>query len=422
MITNREKENIIDNSSLSISNEINKKNENIKISVYIILFHDLGFLNDIINNIIDIVDEIVIIDGPYVYNINILKELNLFYDSTCIPEELIKILIMYSNKVKYIYDVYDCQEKKRMVGYDACKNDLVLMIDCDEFFSINLDYINKFVLSDKKVASCWIYNMNRVNVNMDQKVLKNILFKKNQLSSLEHLAYTWSCNSANNLPNSEYIYNENVIGEIFHLTLNRSKFDSIIKYIYYISLFFYNKNKEIMDANNLPLIAGQTIRHLIDAKLSVDEILDVFYHSTMELIGIPGNDRILTLNNEVTINLNKYNNNHNFAIFKKKSIAIRNIPFYCLVPIDESCINVFEFLFENVSQIEIIIYQINFDEKYEIFKNNYRINTDKLNIKHVFTKKTNYFSTVVMFNCIHTIDDTLKYKIKRINIKLNKNS
>ena len=40
-----------------------------EISIYIILFGDIGFLDDILSTICDKVKEINIIDGPYIYNI-----------------------------------------------------------------------------------------------------------------------------------------------------------------------------------------------------------------------------------------------------------------------------------------------------------------------------------------------------------------
>ena len=102
-----------------------------KISVYIILYSDLGFLNNIISNIYENVDEIILVDGPYSYNIDVFKKLNLFYDSSNKPDELIKILLKYSGKIKYVYNIFENEEQKRIFGFEQCSNDLVLLVDCD---------------------------------------------------------------------------------------------------------------------------------------------------------------------------------------------------------------------------------------------------------------------------------------------------
>ena len=394
--------------------EINNP-KNIKISAYIILYHDLGFLNNVIANIYEFVDEIILIDGPYIYNIDILKKLNLFYDIHSKPEELVKILIKYSSKIKYIYDIFNGQEEKRIRGYETCKNDLILSIDCDEFCKLNIDNIIQFFNSDKKVAGFWINNMNRVNVNIGTTIVKHILFKKKFISAYEHLAYTWTCWSEDNLPIFHYIYNDCYMGEIFHQTLNRNKFDSIIKYIYYISLYFYNfNNKQVMDIDSIPLISDFTIKELIE-DVSVEELLDIFYHSKIELIGIPNNDNILYWNDNVSINLDKYNSNHASAFFKENTLAIRKVPYFCIVNIEKNNTSEIEFLFDNVTQMHITIYQINIGEPYEVFQDTFTFIEDDLKIKYPFIKKDNYFSTVIMFRCSYTIDNTKKYNIKNIN-------
>ena len=136
-----------------------------KISVYIISFHDFGFLNKVIENIYSLVDEIILVDGPYIYCIDVLNKLNLLYDETCKPIDLTKILIKYSNKIKYFYKVFNSQEEKRIFGYTECTNDLILLIDSDDYCILNEDDINLFIKSKKTVASVDIYNMNRANLN-----------------------------------------------------------------------------------------------------------------------------------------------------------------------------------------------------------------------------------------------------------------
>lgn len=388
-----------------------------KISVYIILYSDLGFLNNIISNIYENVDEIILVDGPYSYNIDVFKKLELFYDNSNKPDELVKILLKYSSKIKYFYNIFENVEEKRIFGYEQCSHDTILLVDCDEFFSLNIRNIDEFINSDKKVAGFSIYNMNRININIDEKVTKNVLFKKNLIDSREHLDYIWLVGAKQKQPISEYIYVDYPMGEIFHQTLNRTKKDNIIKYIYYISLYFYNhNNNNPVDVDELKLIEHNTIDNLLSI-MNIDEILDVFYHSKMELIGLPSSsEKKLSINNNVTVNLERFKDNHISAFHKEDSLAARFVPYYCYVPILSDKVNEIGFIFENVTQIEISIYEINLNESYNVTKDIYTFIDNNLEIKYPFIKKSNYFSTVIMFNCIHTIDNTNKYYIKKINI------
>ena len=166
-----------------------------KISVYIILYFDLDFLHDIISKIYHFVDEIIIVDGPYNYCLDTLKELNLLYNEDNKPEELVKILNDYSAKIKYFYDVWENEKEKRMFGYKECSNELVLLVDGDEFFVFDFDRLKKFIESDKIVGGFYTYNMNRINMTFNDSTTttpkKFVLFKKNFFTPLEHLSYLW---------------------------------------------------------------------------------------------------------------------------------------------------------------------------------------------------------------------------------------
>lgn len=164
---------------------------NEKISVYIILYHDLGFLDDIIKHIYNFVDEIVLIDGPYSYNKDVFKKLNLYYDESNKPLELTTIIEKYSDKIKYFYKEFENEEDKRITGYNKCNNDIILLIDTDEIFILNEDKINAFIDSQKYVAGCYIYNMNRINLAFDSMGTKFVMFKKKYISGIEHLDYLW---------------------------------------------------------------------------------------------------------------------------------------------------------------------------------------------------------------------------------------
>jgi len=147
-----------------------------KISVYTILYHDLQFYEDIVQSLYHIVDEFIIIDGPYSYAIDTLKKLNLFYDEPNKPSQM-NMLIQKYNKIKYKYVICNTEEEKRMIGYNTCANDIVLLVDTDEFLIIDSKKINNFINNTKKFVCCSdIYNMCDYNVNFNKITTKYILF------------------------------------------------------------------------------------------------------------------------------------------------------------------------------------------------------------------------------------------------------
>ena len=136
-----------------------------KISVYTILYYDLQFLDSIFELIYPYVDEIVIIDGPYIYSLEILEKCNLFYDETNRPQELTDLINKYP-KIVYKYSLFNCEEEKRILGYNTCTNDNILLVDSDEFFKIDMGNIKRFMENESKFVGRFdIYNMNRANVS-----------------------------------------------------------------------------------------------------------------------------------------------------------------------------------------------------------------------------------------------------------------
>jgi hypothetical protein len=376
-----------------------------KISIYIILYYDLDFLDDILQYLNTYIDEIIIVDGPYQYSIDTLDKLNLLYTEETKPDKLSKIIDKYENKIKYYYGTWKDEKEKRMFGYSKCTNNLILLVDCDEFFILNENKINKFIDSDKCVAGFDIYNMNRINVNMDDKSTKNILFKKN-ITAHQHLSYTWLiCVDNLEEQNTNYILINDTMGTIYHQTLNRIKFNNIIKYIFYITLNYYNKNTS---SNNI--INGYDINVLLET-LSINDITNIFYHSKKELIGIPEN-RVLVENTNVLINLDKYKDNHNEGYATNKTIVLKNVEYYCFIK-NNSTIT-----FQNITNVKLDVYEINLNKPYIIHTYNYK-NVDTIEINNI---NQSNFCNMICINCSEpdtnnfvyniTINDLIKYNDK----------
>jgi len=381
---------------------------NKQISVYIILYFDLDFLHDIISKIYDYVDEIIIVDGPYKYCIEVLNQLNLLYNEDSKPDELKRIINDYSKKVKYYYNVWENEKEKRIFGYSKCTNEFILLIDGDEFFVLNIDNIINFIKSDKKVGGFLIYNMNRIDItfnNLNIICKKFVLFKKDYIKPLQHLSYLWLVGVDSLEEKNIYImYNEYSLGYIYHLTLNRTKKNNIIKYIFYKSLYFYIKNEPINIINNF------NIKNKIET-IGISNVLDIFYHSDLPLIGIPYNEKLNKIKLE-NIDLSLYNNNHIDAYFNNTFSGSKYIQTYFYITFkNDKEINI---TFKNVKEINITLYQISLNREYNIqIKNNNIIENNKHVFNYDYDKPD--LCCVILFNCFKTIDDSDIYEIISID-------
>jgi hypothetical protein len=379
-----------------------------KISVYTILYYDLQFYENIIQKIYDYVDEIIIIDGPYSYAIDILKQLNLFYNEENKPSELEEIIKKYS-KVKYKYVICDNEEEKRIIGYNMCSNNLVLLIDTDEFLNINIDNLNNFINNKDKYVGCSsIYNMCDYNINFNKLVKKYILFKKEKISALEHLDYTWLIGCKQNKKNIDYMcFSE--FGIIYHVTLYRNKKNNIIKFIFYNLLYFKIKNMPLKILNNY----DNNIL-LNNFNLTISEILDIFSRSGINNINIPviKDNTILELLSENEVkDLKKYDNISEFY-FLHEMKCLKNISVYFRL---NNLKNEIKILFENIKNVRIKLY------KYYLNTNNNIIESfDYQNIldNQIFLKydlDSNEKYTVIEIVCYETNLNDNVFTIKNIS-------
>lgn len=385
---------------------------NRKISAYTILYYDTEFLDHIYNILDQYVDEFIIVDGPYQYCLPFLNKLGLIYNEHNKPAELNRIIEKYGSKIKYYYKVWKDEKEKRMFGYSMCLNDNILLVDTDEFIQIDNDKLNEFIDSDKSVGQFSIFNMNRININIGLKTTKNIIFKRDYVSAFQHLSYIWLI-LVNNLkiPQNNCVFDKLNIGTIYHQTLNRNKFNSIIKFIFYTRLYHYNYQM------NLNTIHGYDIDDLLK-KLSVQEILDIFYHSSIDLIGIP-KDNILYENKNVNLDLSNYKLNHKQAYYNKNSIMIKNIHYCCYINLNDN-INFIKLSFENVKDVDIKLYEISLNKPYIIHNYNFKdINNNVLLEVSLKNKIKRNLCFVLWIKVNNTINDEIICKLADIKILNN---
>ncbi len=380
---------------------------NKKISVYVILYYDLDFLHDILSKIYNYVDEIIIVDGPYKYSLNILNDVNLLYNQNNKPNELQKILNDYSSKIKYFYNVWKDEKEKRMFGYHACQNEIVLLVDGDEFFVFDFNFVSAFFESNKLVGGFNTYNMNRIDLTFNKEIIqpkKFVIFKKSEISAFQHLSYLWLVGVEDlEEKNINSMYLDNSLGYIYHLTLNRTKSNNIIKYIFYKSLYFYNRKEEPK------LLAHINIPKLIE-NIGLENVLNIFYHSELHLIGIPYHEKLVKVQQQF-LDLEKYSMNHFDGYLNETYTGYKNIDAFFYLDINKNIINI---TFDNVKKINVSLYQIEIDKEYniqekkelDIHTNNIFLNFDLINTEKI--------CNVILIHCLETINGDDIYKILSI--------
>lgn len=354
-----------------------------KISVYTILYKDLQFYEDIIKNLYDVVDEFIIIDGPYSYAIDVLKKLNLFYDEDNKPNKLNELIHKYP-KIKYKYVICNTEEEKRMIGYNMCSNNLVLLVDTDEFLTIDTHKLNHFIQSNKFVCCANIYNMCDYNVHYNKLTEKYILFKKNKITALEHLNYTWLIGCKQTEKNISYMC-FNPFGLIYHLTLNRNKENNIIKFIFYVLLYRKTNHQQYN------LIDNYDNDKLLN-DITPNEFLNIFVHSKKNFINIPDDVSCLSLINNVPY-LTKYNKNLLDFEINKEQKCLLNVPVFFRVHKK----NILSF--ENV--IDIFI-KINY-----LYINSPPIEKSYTNLTHIEINETTSKYIYVELRCTKTYNGNI---------------
>jgi hypothetical protein len=369
-----------------------------------ILYHDLQFLDDIIGRIYEHVDEIVLIDGPYLYSLELLKLCNLYYDETNKPDELTRIIAKYP-KIKYTFGIFSNEEEKRILGYNSCSHDIILLVDADEFFTIDSNKLTDFLgQQDKFVAGFDIYNMSRINIQYNNTVKKFVLFNRLRISADDHLDYLWLVGCKTKEKIMAYMDTHTSYGTIHHQTLNRNKHNSIVKFIFYFSLFYKNSNE-------VPKLFNEYANERLLEICSRNELIDNFYHSLIVSIGIPemaaGN--ICRVNDDVSFELTKYGQNHSPAYFKGNCKCLKGVQAFFLL--DKGCSSTLQIKFENVKSIQVTIYEICIGALYR--KHEFQYDTNEI----VLTYKScslEILDTVIQFKCSETVDASPLFKILSI--------
>lgn len=214
-----------------------------RLSAYICTYRDTEFLEHVVDTIYDIVDELVIVDGPYRFIVEYYRGMPLEFGSTLGRVRPRGVPLLALSKVVYLSKTWTNQQEKRKAAYERCTGDIVLVIDGDEFWNVDCDVLEEFHRSDYAVGSMDAIQLCRSNAALGQlatgaidptgitKFRKPNVFKRAQITAAEHLDYIWiTDHAADSSPRSEF---PKPMGLFYNLILMRTAQGQFEKYLYY---------------------------------------------------------------------------------------------------------------------------------------------------------------------------------------------
>ena len=178
-------------------------------------------------------------------------------------------------KVRYEFGTFENEKAKRIALYELCRNDIVMLLDSDELIvNVDRDELERFWLSDKKVACALFHNLVRSDCRLGDPTSKFIFFRRRDITAEEHLNYTWLVGVDQEKPNAELMYVPPVM-ETAHLTLMRSPYFSVVKYCFYTRLYYYSRAMH----DQLDKLFGRPFEAFTRKGLSLTEVKDIFRRS-----------------------------------------------------------------------------------------------------------------------------------------------
>jgi hypothetical protein len=322
-------------------------------------------------------DKVYIFDGPFDHS----KHLNFLKDSKNekLSETEFGLQLLRDPKFIYSWDLYQDEWHKRTSAYLKTDADLIFLHDSDEFYSIDSDELDRFIKSDCSVASFYCQNlfMNGVYASNDfyqtneikKLPHKNFIFKKNLVSPIEHLNYLWLVGVTQAPPDRSKNYAQPVASG-YHFTAMRTDIGNIQKFIFYSSLFIHNNNENVplnlqREPNNLSEISNLISCNEIDRASA----LKLYLRSISGFARVPDPSKEMIFQRRILINelepiLFKILHQINFYL-DKELILINNLNCYVFIPAELFRL---DYNLSSDFNFNVEIYNIKYNEKYEIFK------------------------------------------------------
>jgi hypothetical protein len=247
-----------------------------------ILYNDWDILELAIQSARRIADELVVVDGAYSWMAPLLQEYE--QDPARSNAETCAILARHTDFVRYISGTWENESHKRIVAYNACRGDIVHLIDADEIHDWAPDAFNAFVRATTLIAEMTSPLLmpggllGRVGTR-PQIGRKPTTFKRSDISAEQHLSYLWLV-----LPKSEQdmlpprekgVFWHPSLGTNYHYSMLRTTKSAISRAMFYVFIKYLSP-----DAEDDPL---NTIGRALRGAISPTELRNVMegHHLTI---------------------------------------------------------------------------------------------------------------------------------------------
>lgn len=230
-------------------------------------------------------DRIYIWDGPYGY----LHQLPLFpdeahrLDTTALWQELLA-----DPRVVYRYRHWNDEAEKRIDGYAAVEEDLVVLHDTDEFFHLDPERLQRFWTSPYAVGAQRLQNLyagglrgsddHHSGAALDALPLRRLLFRRQVIRPERHLDYLWVV-GVQQQPADSSVVDPEPLGHNYHLTCCRTARGQAAKMAFYMSLSLAGQGSHpVVERLNALVQVGQ---------ITLPEAQAVFLRGDPGFAGVP---------------------------------------------------------------------------------------------------------------------------------------
>jgi len=230
--------------------------DGVTISLLLNWYKETSFLDLMFDSIADLVDEVIVVCGPYRYMDGTLQ----IFDKPLLGTEAELVFQKYvkCSNIKFIHGPWNSEDEKRIEGYSQCKGDIVLSIDADEIVDIDRNALIEFINSPFSLAQIGVINVltpkflygSDLYDQISAFPMKSLFFKRNHISSREHLNYLWLVGVKQDLESRLPPFPHS-IGLMFHATGLRNMEDQFTRIIFYQSL--WNKTSTAGNLDNFEL-------------------------------------------------------------------------------------------------------------------------------------------------------------------------
>lgn len=243
-----------------------------KISACVVVYQDPDIMRAALRAIEPVVDQIVVVDGPYEWLLPFLPRRQ--RGGWQSDDATLGVIDEFSptGKVKYLSGVWKNELAKREFAFDACDHDVVYLVDADEIHRLDDREVERFLSSGKGIAGLAspLLVTDAVVVGQSAETcdaMKPMIFRKDRISAAGHLGALWLVlpeaerNSLPEFPHEEVW--QSPVGINYHLSLMRTLETSVQRARFYIFNW-------IRGENILPWLRGRPLESLDELRSIID--------------------------------------------------------------------------------------------------------------------------------------------------------